>query len=200
MRKISFGENGSIFLENILLFLRLRQIKKYLKNIGNKKVICDIGCGYNAKSLQELLKNFPEIEKCVGVDISINKNLNIEKINLIKSDLNKALPINNDSFDVVISLAVIEHLDNYNLVIREMHRILKTGGYLFLTTPSKFSKPILEFLAFKLKILDETEIRDHKKYFLKNELKEILKNYLLNDIKIKSFQLGLNTLVVCRKN
>ena len=199
MRKTSFGEKKSIFLENILFLLRTRKIKKNLKRLKNIDSVIDVGCGYNAKSLQKLLFFFPEIKNSTGIDFSINENLDNKKINLIEHDLNKAFPVKNGIFDVVISSAVIEHLNDNELTIKEIHRILKPGGYLLLTTPSKFNKPILEFFAYKLKLLDETEIRDHKKYFTKTELDSILKNCMFKDVDVKYFEFGLNIFAVCKK-
>ena len=49
-------------------------------------------------------------------------------------------------------LAVLEHLDHPIEIVKEIERILKPKGKLILTVPSRNSKPVLEFLAYKLKI------------------------------------------------
>ena len=36
--------------------------------------------------------------------------------------------------------------------------------------PSRYAKPVLEFLAFKLGVIDSDEILDHKRYFNHEEL------------------------------
>ena len=52
-------------------------------------------------------------------------------------DLNKEkFPYADDSFDIISSSEVIEHLENYRDVLREMQRILKKNGLLVLTTPN----------------------------------------------------------------
>ena len=49
----------------------------------------------------------------------------------------KRLPIENDSFDVILFLEVLEHIiDEPPHIFSELHRILKPNGYLFLTTPN----------------------------------------------------------------
>ena len=53
------------------------------------------------------------------------------------ADLNKTLPIQSESADIVILQEVIEHLPNQLLAIQEIHRILKPGGEVLITTPSK---------------------------------------------------------------
>lgn len=42
----------------------------------------------------------------------------------------------NHSFDIVISCDVIEHLENPSSLIREINRILKVKGQLFITVPN----------------------------------------------------------------
>ena len=49
----------------------------------------------------------------------------------------RALPFEDNSFDGIWSLGIIEHfLDGYDAIAREMQRVLREGGYLFLTFPA----------------------------------------------------------------
>lgn len=51
-------------------------------------------------------------------------------------DLNGPLPFADASFDLVFSIEGIEHLEGRYACLRELHRVLKPGGTLVLTTPN----------------------------------------------------------------
>ncbi len=48
----------------------------------------------------------------------------------------QGLPFEDASFDLVTCTEVIEHLEHYRETLREMHRVLKPGGTLVLSTPN----------------------------------------------------------------
>lgn len=72
---------------------------------------------------------------------------------------------------------------------------------LYITTPSKKSKKLLEFLAFKLKLISKEQILDHKNYFDKDELISIFIKawFKKENIEYKKFQFWYNQLLVCIK-
>lgn len=49
------------------------------------------------------------------------------------------LPFAEASFDVVVSCETIEHVPDSGAVLREIHRVTRPGGRLFLTTPNYFN-------------------------------------------------------------
>ena len=51
-------------------------------------------------------------------------------------DKDKPFPLKDGSFDAVIALATIEHLINIDHFIGEINRILRDGGYLYLSAPN----------------------------------------------------------------
>ena len=43
-----------------------------------------------------------------------------------------------------------------------------------MTTPTRIAKPVLEFLSYRLHLINEDEIREHKHYFNKADIQEII--------------------------
>ena len=78
-----------------------------------------------------------------------------ERIICSSGNLNDTLPYSDATFDAVVSLEVIEHLENPRHFVREIERILKVNGRCLITTPNQTS------LASKLCLL----LRDQFQHF-----------------------------------
>lgn len=93
-----------------------------------KGIVYDLGCGIRPYE-QDILH---ECDQYIGVDWG-NTSHKL-KANII-SDLNKPLPIESNSADLVTSFQVLEHLSEPQTFLNEAHRILKKNGEIFLTVP-----------------------------------------------------------------
>ena len=51
-------------------------------------------------------------------------------------DLNAGLPYDDESFDYIVCLEVIEHLDNPFALCRELRRVLRKDGNIYISTPN----------------------------------------------------------------
>jgi SAM-dependent methyltransferase len=108
-----------------------RIIQNPKSKIQNPKIL-DVGCGTGGNL--EMLEKFGAAE---GVDVSDDalefcksKGLTVHK------GLAEKLPFADESFDVVTALDVIEHLDDDVAGLKEMHRVLKTGGKTLIFVPA----------------------------------------------------------------
>lgn len=178
--------------EKMLGLLRYGKIKKYVMRDG---VHCDIGCGYHGAFLKSISK---QIGYGYGFDwkVTPGREGNIE---LINNRGIEGIPLEDESCDRVFMLAVLEHLEDAEAMVRECHRILKKGGILVLTTPTPVAKPILEFLSFKLHLISRASIEEHKHYYSRPEMMEIFRKCGFSKAKYRKFMLGVNSLAVVLK-
>jgi SAM-dependent methyltransferase len=85
-------------------------------------------------------------------------------VRCVKVNLNERTPFEDASFDLVLAVEIIEHLEAPRAFLREIFRILKPGGLVIVTTPNISSIPSrVFFLAtgnFDLFIPDESRLKD----------------------------------------
>lgn len=112
---------------------RDRKFLGMLEYDPNAKVV-DLGCGKGDFTLK--VKERIGCGEIYGVDLCENGLRESERkgVNIEKMDLNQALDLDSDSFDVVASNQVIEHLFFPSRHVREIYRILKGGGHAVIST------------------------------------------------------------------
>jgi len=103
-------------------------------NFSKKEWALDVGCGVgsNLKVLKSKEMNV------IGLDKSFNALsaiIQMIKLPLINGDLHR-LPFKTNSFRLVIAMDILEHLENDEIGIEEIYRVLKNGGVLILTVPA----------------------------------------------------------------
>ena len=123
------------FDDNIVLLsdIRYKKMNAILDKLPKGKIL-EIGCssgeflanlkkkGWQVKGL-EISEKSAQKARDKGVDVTVH-------------DANKKLPIEDNSFDVVVSGETIEHLFEDVDFLDECYRVLKKGGILIITTPN----------------------------------------------------------------
>ncbi len=117
-------------------------LKKLVKSINLKKSIhgADIGCG-NGSILAFLEQEYPE-SKFVGIDgypeALINCRSRSKMVSLQLQDITNLDAINNeeDRYDVVFLMDVLEHLEVPQQTIEKIKSVLKKGGHIIATVPA----------------------------------------------------------------
>ena len=107
-----------------------KEIKRYLKPDMR---LLDAGCGRNFQFIQEFAT---DSQMAVGADITELKP-SVPGICGVRTDL-QCLPFKDNSFDMVISMSVLEHLQDPERVFHEFSRVLRPKGMVILQTPNRY--------------------------------------------------------------
>ena len=186
----------SIFNFNSFVVALYDQVIDLIPKKSSQKIL-DIGCGDGTLSWLIYKKTKSQI---TGIDLD---QLSLEfakkefKKRLAKARFLQAsaykLPFKNNSFDLVVSAEVIEHLSNTKKYLSEIVRVLKPKGKAIITTPIKLSEipedkmHVKEFNSVKLNDLLESHF---KKVTIKTSHPLWLKKlYLLRLFKLGRFHL-----------
>ncbi|MEZ5345632.1 MAG: class I SAM-dependent methyltransferase [Pyrinomonadaceae bacterium] len=110
----------------------LEKISSELRAANSELRFLDVGCGTGANL--EMLAGFGDAE---GVDVS-DDALEFCKAKGLKTHkgLAEELPFEDESFDVVTALDVVEHLDDDIAGLKEMYRVLRSGGKTLIFVPA----------------------------------------------------------------
>jgi ubiquinone/menaquinone biosynthesis C-methylase UbiE len=163
------------------------------------KKLLDIGCGDGSFIIQ--FKNHCET---FGVDISrsaikIAKEAGISAYEVDVSS--ERLPFQDEYFDIIYMGDVIEHLTNPDFAINEVARVIKTNGFLVLSTPNLASwiNRLLLLLGMQPLFSEVSTAKTfgrgprsydffpvgHLRLFTYKALKEFLTYYRFNILKVK---------------
>ncbi len=178
-------------VDRILQTWRIRKVVPYLTSASR---ILDIGTHDGA------LFRFINCPEAVGIDPNLISDEVPDNGIFIKGFFPDALP-DNRQFDVIVMLAVIEHLNAAEQKTLASHcfDFLVSGGRLVLTTPAPLVDKILDILFF-LKVIDgmgETHL-DHYGFNPRDAIPVFSEAGLQLTVH-RRFQFGLNHLLVFEK-
>ena len=177
-------------LEKPLSWLRCLKVRKYC--VG--KSVLDFGCGAGLTNLLALRGQAAHLAGLDQLFFGTPPRTNADGIAIYGSY--DELP--QSAFDVITALAVFEHIEpaELPLVLTNLKRSLKKGGLVVGTVPTPRGQPVLEFLSYKLGLIDESQIRDHKKYYNREELADQFASAGFKLVDYKTFQAGMNSFFV----
>jgi SAM-dependent methyltransferase len=135
----------SILFDPVFLTRRrlMRRVEIALKRFSPAGAQClDVGCG------ERPYEYLFEKGRYIGIDIADSGRPGSMKSPDLYYD-GKTVPFGNDSFDLVISTQVLEHVPSPGMLVREMVRVLKPGGVLILTLPFVYPEHEIPYDFFR---------------------------------------------------
>ena len=178
------------------------KIDKVLKYKTKGKIL-DIGCAFGY-----FLKNIGKSFKLYGIDISeyaIGRAKKIlPKAKLICADASESMPFQKNYFDVVTAFHVIEHVKHPESIIKNIKKVLKPGGYLFLEAPINFwFRKIIKYFDKDKSHISILSISEYIKLLEKNGFKIVETERMLDDFRKIKYRflnpLGCVIMIVARK-
>jgi 2-polyprenyl-3-methyl-5-hydroxy-6-metoxy-1,4-benzoquinol methylase len=110
--------------------------------------ILEVGCGLGSVVFELTGQGYD----VMGIDISHEAiSYGLKKYGNIRLEVQpaEALPYENESFDVVLSFDLFEHIARIDEHIKEVWRVLRPQGHYLFQTPNKLSSAVAETMAHK---------------------------------------------------
>lgn len=176
MERLDFNkETKYSSIEGAIHLNRYAAARAYVRG----KRVLDVACGEGYGSY--LMKEWGAAS-VVGIDISeaaieiANTKFKAQGIEFLVHDVEQ-IPFVNGSFDVIVSLETIEHLNDPEQFLREISRVSKFGGQIILSCPNdpyytksdpNFSNPFHKnkYNFFEFKELSQKYLSDHVDWYL----------------------------------
>ncbi|MBD3270658.1 methyltransferase domain-containing protein [Candidatus Peregrinibacteria bacterium] len=181
-----FQQQGKVFMEP---HWDMPKVIKQLKDIKAEKVL-DLGSG-TGRHVINLAQNGFSVYGLDNSQEGINTTkqwLKTEKLNadLVLQEMTEKLPWEDNYFDAIVCVQVIHHADIAAIkkIIAEMERVLKKGGFIFVTVP-KLKNQATKYKEIEPNTyvpLDGWEKGLPHHYFNPEELKDFFLNFDIVDI------------------
>jgi SAM-dependent methyltransferase len=141
--------------------------------------LVDVGCG-RGRLWEHVRSRF---SRYIGVDAVHYDGFPAGGL-LIRTDLDRAIPVRDGFADTVASVETIEHLENPRALMRELVRIARPGAWIVVSTPNQLSALSLLTLVVKQRFsaFQDVHYPAHRTALLDVDLRRIASECGLVDI------------------
>lgn len=180
------------FLEFVVHGLRYHEVLRHFRDGGT---LADLGSGDEPRFLRKVCHR---VERAWGLDPQAKPGQE-KNITLLKADVTKRLPFEDGALDQATSLAVVEHVPNPDAILAECYRVLKPGGRLIVTTPSRLGILIHELMR-RVGLIRDVKEDEHIDFLMTPErLAGWLEDAGFDVVTAYRFELGVNVIAVGEK-
>lgn len=143
--------------------------------------ILDIGCGKGGfrEKLSSRARSYTGVDRRNTFPVGRFIQADVEKEQL------------EGQYDTVAMLAVLEHLNDPQFALRQIHSVLRPGGLLLLSTPTKLGDWIVRFIVNRR--------IGHVKIYNKGVLTSLLASEGFEILLYRTFEVGCNQFVVAKR-
>ena len=171
---------------------RYNEILDQFESVRKTNKMLDVGCG---------IGYFLEVAKMRGwevhgteytdeaIRICESKGILMKKGGLDSAQYEK------ESFDVITSFEVIEHINNPNQEINHMHALLRSGGLFYLTTPN-FNSLLRYYLGPKYNVIGWPE---HLSYYTPSTINKLMKKHQFKKVFIQTTGISITRFLTSNK-
>lgn len=159
----------------------------------------DVGCGVYPRFIIESRPG-----RAVGIDRKPRPEKFPEDIEYLQQDfsVNPSLPFKDSEFDLISSLAVLEHIEPEPLtrLLSEIRRVLAPGGHFIATIPSGIGDMVLHLLS-NIGLASKANLEEHQDRYNCRKITGLLKNAGFKDeeLRVGRFELGMNIFIKAEK-
>ena len=114
----------------------VEQILKHYNSDEKNREFRHLDIGSGSGELVRHLKQYLKTNaSCCDYTDSL-MNLPDQPVDIVDLNTKKEVPYPDNTFDIVTATEIIEHLEDFRAIMRDVHRILKPGGIFVLSTPN----------------------------------------------------------------
>ena len=182
-----------VFVEDLINDLRYKKVRPALADCGK---LADLGCRDSYRFLKEVGSHVAK--QVWGLDLEVPDRTE-GNITLMKRDITERLPFEENFLDVVTMLAVVEHIENPRPILKECFRVLRPGGRMILTTPTRLGIYVHDILI-KTALVRDVEPGEHKDFAMSVQvLSEWTKDAGFTVEEAHTFECGMNVFLSAKK-